>query len=78
METSAQDSTNVQTAFERVLNEIYKIATKNAVKNTNATQTASIGQGRKINSDEAEEGNKRVHLDAKKTKKLKDGKSKCC
>ncbi len=85
METSAKDSVNVSVAFERVLNEIYKIATKNAVKETRPNVT-TVSKGKKVEEGDAEpaaqpapvtgkKNVKGVKLDAKKTKEKKKG---CC
>lgn len=80
METSAKDATNVEIAFERVLNEIYKITAKNAVKEPKATVT-ELGKGKKLDTnDEEDEGpvkpKKGIRLDPKKVnKKQKQG---CC
>ncbi len=77
METSAKDSTNVQTAFERVLGEIYKIATKSAVKEVKQNgQTVSKGKKLEEGGDaEPAEEQKRVKLSRKKVAKKKGG---CC
>lgn len=79
METSAKDATNVGIAFERVLNEIYKITAKSAVKEPRSSVT-EIKKGRKLDNadDESEVPAKNkggVHLKAKKPKRQKDG---CC
>lgn len=80
METSAKDSINVQIAFERVLNEIYKITAKNAVKEPKSGVTG-LDKGKKIDAgDEEDEGpvepRKGDRLDPKKlNKKRKQG---CC
>ena len=78
METSAKEATNVQFAFERVLNEIYKIATKNAVKEIKPSSPTVI-KGKKV-SEEVEPEPKVTashKLDAGKLKK-KEGSKKCC
>ena len=78
METSAKDATNVQVAFERVLNEIYKIATKNAVKEIKANVSA-VTRGKKLDQEEAPPAapvkNDKVRLSSKKAKETKKG---CC
>jgi len=76
METSAKDRTNVQTAFERVLQEIYNITTKNSVKDP-TTKTTNVSKGTKINQKEPEENTKKgVKLSSENTRKK--GKKGCC
>ena len=75
METSAKDRTNVQTAFERVLQEIYNITTKNSVKDP-TTKTTNLAKGTSINQKEPEEDKKKgVKLSSNTKKKDKKG---CC
>jgi len=79
METSAKDATNVEVAFERVLDEIYKITARNAVKEPKP-MVAELRKGRKLDATDDEDGvapqSERVRLDGKKTgKKDKTG---CC
>lgn len=79
METSAKDSINVQIAFERVLTEIYKIATKNAIKDSKPGSSL-LSVGDKISgADEENEisinDRKGIHLDSKKPKRNSNG---CC
>ena len=77
METSAKESTNVQVAFERVLTEIYKIATKNAVQEIASSAVPAVPKGKKVEEDGGQKKEeKRVRLNAKQTKKKKSGG--CC
>ena len=51
METSAKDSTNVKMAFEKTFFEIYKLLTKNTVKDSKRKVT-KIGKGKSLNITE--------------------------
>ena len=77
METSAKDATNVHVAFERVLNEIYKIANKSQI-DIAKNKTDHISRGSKLSEEEE-------RPDSKKGQKLtvaaagkKKGKGGCC
>ena len=77
METSAKESINVQTAFDRVLSEIYKIATKNAVKEPGkSSPTVKKGASLSTGEDEVKEKDKKIQLSNKKAKS--GGKKKGC
>ncbi|KAH9316640.1 hypothetical protein KI387_025267 [Taxus chinensis] len=52
METSALESTNVETAFKQVLTQIYKIVSKRALEAGEAAAAAVPGKGQTINVDE--------------------------
>jgi Ras-related protein Rab-11A len=75
METSAKDNTNVSTAFERVLHEIYKIASKNSLKEPEKKQS-KMDKG-VVMDDEVEEKRDNVKLKKKNTEKKKK-KGGCC
>ena len=76
METSAKDSTNVKLAFERVLNEIYKIISKNVIEEPKSIVTA-LSKGKELNDDiEVFTKPKGVHLKKKNRKKEAD--KRCC
>jgi hypothetical protein len=75
METSAKEKTNVQIAFERVLQEIYNITTKNSVKDP-TSKTANISKGTSLKEKEPEEKRGGMKLTAENTRKK--GKKGCC
>lgn len=79
METSAKDATNVGIAFERVLNEIYKITAKHVVKEPKSS-VAELSKGKKLDDEDDSEvqvkPKKGVRLDAKRVGK-KENKG-CC
>lgn len=56
METSAKDATNVQTAFRRVLEEIYKIVSRSAIKEVKQDERAAVSRGRRLEDKEEDVG----------------------
>lgn len=81
IETSAKDATNVKLAYERVLNEIYKLTTKKEIKDFSPgpiVPTPKRGQAIKSDEDQAAEVTNGASAKTEKESKnvkLKQGKS---
>lgn len=77
METSAKESINVQIAFERVLNEIFKIANKGSVK-TVSGGVSNVAKGKSLDStdDNPKPKDRKIKLEPGNVNKRKEGG--CC
>lgn len=78
METSAKDGTHVKLAFERMINEIFKIAVKPIVKEPESKVT-ELAKGTKVDTEDEPEAQVRPKKGVKlKSKANQGGKRGCC